>query len=455
VDFGDHRNVFPRSTILALSFLVVALLGALRSQAGVADDLAVLSDDAFLDRIERLAFDYFWLESNPANGLIRDRSTADSKCSIAAVGFGLSGINIAVDRGWLDRGAARQRVLTTLKTLADGKQSDGSEGVIGNRGFFYHFLEMTSASRAWKCELSSIDTALFLAGAMDARQFFDTEDATEVEIRRLADSLVARVDWAWMANGGKTFSMGWLPERGFIARRWSGYCEGMILYLLALGARSETTPNELASLRGRWDAWTDSYHWSANRGQAFVEFGPLFGHQYSHCWVDFRGIADAPMKARGLSYFENSRRATLAQLDYCRLNSVKFPNYGQLEWGITACDGPSGYAARGAPPPENDDGTLAPTAAGGSLPFAPEVCLPTLRHLAGHYGDKLWGRYGYRDAFNAKANWFATDTLGIDQGPMLLMAENYRSGAVWRRMMKHPVIQRGLKRAGFGPLAGQ
>lgn len=416
-----------------------------------AESLRPLPDDAFLDLLERKAFDYFWREANPANGLIRDRSTSGSKGSVAAVGFGLSAINIAVERGWITRAAGCDRVLVTLRTFAEGPQADAGAGVIGTHGWFYHFLEMDTATRAWKCELSSIDTALLLAGVLDAREFFDRDTADERRIRELAGTLFRRVDWAWMANGGDTFRMGWHPERGFIERRWIGYNEGMILYLLALGATEESPKSGGQGPKSpvSWAAWTRGYQWRTHYGQSYVEFAPLFGHQYSHCWVDFRGRADAYMREHGLTYFENSRRATLAQRAYCVANPGKFPNYGPLEWGLTACDAPDGYGARGAPPAENDDGTLAPTALGGSLPFAPEFCLPALRHLAGRYGDRLWGTYGFRDAYNAKAGWFAADTLGIDQGPILLMAENHRTGAVWRRMRGSPVLQRGLKRAGF------
>ncbi len=423
----------------------------------------VESDEAFLDRLQRAAFDYFWIEAHPQNGLIRDRSTPDSKCSIAAVGFGLSALNIGVERGWISRSEGRERVRQTLRTFAEGRQGPEPEGTIGHRGWFYHFLEMNSAQRAWKCELSSIDSALLLAGVLDAREFFAGNDPQEVRIRALADELLARVDWAWMAEGQSTFSMGWHPETGFLRSRWVGYNEAMILYLLALGqgpdgkeTRSDPGPTSgkpvtgtAANLSIRWEAWTEGYQWRTNFGFAYVEFAPLFGHQYSHCWVDFRGTADAVMRGHGLTYFENSRRATLAQQAYCVANPGGFPNYGPLEWGLTASDGPDGYAARGAPPPENDDGTLAPTAPGSSLPFAPEICLPTLRNLERKYGANLWGRYGFRDAFNVARNWWATDTLGIDQGAILLMVENHRTGAVWRRLKGNAVIQRGLERAGF------
>jgi len=418
---------------------------------GAGDTLRVESDDAFLDRMERAAFDYFWNEANPTNGLIRDRTTPDSKCSIAAVGFGLSALNIGVDRGWIPRAAARQRVLTTLRTFADGPQGSQADGVMGHRGWFYHFLEMGSARRAWKCELSSIDTALFLAGVLDAQEFFSRQESDERAIRDLAQKLVDRVDWGWMTNGKDTFTMGWHPEKGFLESRWIGYNEAMILYLMALGASGESgATNRLTPVR--WEAWTSGYKWRQHHGFEFVEFAPLFGHQYSHCWVDFRGIVDAAMRPHGIDYFENSRRATLAQRAYCIANPGGFPNYGPLEWGLSACDGPKGYAARGAPPAENDDGTLAPTAVGGSIPFAPEVCIPTLRHWDRSYGKRLWGRYGFRDGFNRKEDWWATDTLGIDQGAILIMAENHRTGAVWRRMKSNRVIRRGLERAGFRPL---
>lgn len=412
------------------------------------------SDDQFLLRLQRLGFDYFWREANATNGLIRDRSRPDSKCSVAAVGFGLSSLAIGIDHGWISREDGRRRVLATMTTLAGGRQGPETTGVNGYRGWFYHFLEMDSGHRAWKCELSSIDTALLLAGVLDASEFFDGSDSDEVRIRSLARGLVDRIDWAWMANGEATFSMGWHPESGFLSSRWVGYNEAMILYVLALGAGSEsgqTGPRSKPPVA--WEAWTTGYRWKRYEGFEFLQFAPMFGHQYSHCWIDFRGIADPFMRRRGITYFENSRRANLAQQAYCVSQSARFPNYGALEWGITACDGPEGYAAHGAPPAENDDGTLAPTAIAGSLPFAPEICIPALRHLEKAYKDKLWGPYGFRDSFNRSRDWWATDTLGIDQGPIVLMIENYRTGAVWRRIQQSPRVRSGLERAGFRPLS--
>ena len=401
------------------------------------------NDDALLDAIQHASFTYFRDQANPTNGLVRDRSRPDSKCSIAAVGFGLSAWCIAVERGWVTRAEAAQRVDATLQAFLKGPQAGHPAQVMGHRGWFYHFLEMDTGHRAWKCELSSIDTALFLAGALDASVFFDRNEAMERRIRLAADAILARVDWRWMGNGSDVLSMGWHPETGFIARHWVGYNEAMILYLLAIGAPKDPLPP------AAWDGWTRGYVLATHHGQHLVDFPPLFGHQYSHAWVDFRGRSDRWMARAGLDYFENSRRAVLAQRAYAIANPLRHAGYSAEIWGITACDGPGGYAARGAPPAENDDGTIAPTAMIASLPFAPEVVLPSMRALHRKWGSRLWTRHGYRDAFNPGKDWVAEDVLGIDQGPMVLMIENHRTGSTWRRMMSHPVIQRGLQGAGI------
>ena len=336
------------------------LLGLLSAIASIFPVLAIDpapvprpdTDDGLLDAIQRASFTYVRDQSNPANGLVRDRSRADSKCSIAAVGFGLSAWCIGVERGWASRDEAAARVDVTLGTFLHGSQGAASSAVMGHRGWFYHFLEMDSGRRAWKCELSSIDTALFLAGAMDASVFFDGPGPVEQRIRASADALLQRVDWRWMCNGSDVLSMGWHPESGFIPRHWVGYNEAMILYVLALGTSRAPLPSSA------WDGWTRGYLLAERHGQRYVDFPPLFGHQYSHGWIDFRGRADRWMRRAGLDYFENSRRAVLAQRAYCMANPLRHAGYSGDLWGITACDGPHGYAARGAPPAENDDGTL-------------------------------------------------------------------------------------------------
>ena len=405
------------------------------------------NDDEFLEYIQQTTFDYFWYLANPANGLIPDRSTTTSPCSIAAVGFGLTAIGIGIDHDWISRTQGVARVLTTLNTFLNGPQGSNASGTIGYKGWFYHFLEMNTAIRSPSSELSSIDTALLLGGILYARQFFDGTNTDETAIRYMADAIFSRVDWNWMAQGTDAVSMGWFPNSGFIPNNWLGYNEGMILYLLGLGAATNPLP------ASAWSRWTSGYAWATNYGQAYVPFAPLFGHQYSHCWVDFRHVADDYMNSRNSTYFQNSRRATLAQRAYCIANPLGRVGYGSNVWGLTACDGPTGYAARGAPPAENDDGTIAPTAAGGSIAFAPEFSVPALRQFYTQYRLRIWTPYGYRDAFNLGAQWYASDELGIDQGPIVIMIENHRTQRVWQRFMRNEEIQRGLQRAGFVPLS--
>ena len=406
------------------------------------------NDDEFLDYVQATGFDYFWYGANPANGLVPDRSAVGSACSIAAVGFGLTAIGIGIDHGWITRTQGAARVATTLTTFLQGPQGPAISGIIGYKGWFYHFLDMKTALRAGSPELSSIDTALLLAGILYSKQYFEGTNSTETSIRAMADAIVNGVDWNWMAQGTDAIAMGWQPTTGFAGfGNWIGYNEGMILYCLGLGAATNPLP------ASAWSRWTSGYTWATNYGYAFIPFPPLFGHQYSHCWIDFRHIADAYMNSHNSTYFQNSRRATLAQRAYCIANPMNRTGYSSNVWGLTACDGPSGYGAHGAPPPQSDDGTIAPTAAGGSMAFAPEISLPNLRYLYDHGRLSMWTAYGFRDAFNIGQQWYGPDELGIDQGPIVIMIENYRTQRVWKLFMKNPEAQRGLQRAGFVPLA--
>ena len=401
--------------------------------------------DPYIDLVARLAFDYFWEEVNPANGLVRDRSRDGAASSIAAVGFGLSAITVGIDRGWITRAEGVERVRATLDFFASCPQGDAPAGTCGYRGFFYHFLDLETGTRDGTNELSTIDTALLLGGVLHAAQFFDGGGADEVAIREQADRIWRRVEWDWAAPRSPLVALGWRPESGFISFDWTGYNEAMILYVLGLGSPTYPLPG------GAWDAWAASYprDWQTHYGITFLTFPPLFGHQYSHVWIDFRDIQDDYMREKGSDYFENSVKATLAQREYAIDNPRGYPNYSADEWGITASDIPDGYRARGAPPAQNDDGTIAPTAAGGSYAFTPELSREALRTFYARYRPSLWGRYGLKDAYNVAAGWTATDYLGIDQGPILLMIENERTGAVWDATTAHPAVQRGLDRAGF------
>lgn len=439
------------------SLAVVSLAAyTLPTQTGRRTSFA--SDDDFLGYVEQQTFAYFWATQHPTTGLVPDRASNLDVCSVAAVGFGLSSINVAVTRGWITRAEARERVRTTLQFLVNLPQGPAASGMAGHRGWFYHFLDTNTGRRAWNSELSTIDTALLLLGVIDCGLYYDGADATEVAIRQAADTLVNRVDWGFMLRPDNLVAMDWRPESGHHPNGWAGYNEAMALYLLGLGAANNPLP------AAAWTAWTATYDWRIHYGYSYVwcVTGSLFTHQYSHCWIDFRGIADAYLRTHGdgIDYFENSRRATLAQQAYAATRP--FANYSALEFGITACDGPAatingvtytGYDGRGAPPGRPttlDDGTLSPTALLGSVPFAPEACVPALRHLYDTYGASLWSDYGYCDAFNVTANrWFAPDVIGISAGTNVLMLENHRSAEVWRRLLRSPIIQRGLQSAGF------
>ncbi|MVM40570.1 Tat pathway signal protein [Spirosoma sp. HMF3257] len=425
------------------------------------------ADNAFLDSLEHDTFRYFWNTTNPANGLIPDRAPTNSFASIAAVGFGLTSYLVGVERGYISRTQAADRTLKTLRFFAKAPQSDKATGVSGYKGFFYHFLDMKTGERFKQVELSTIDTALLLGGILSSQTYFDKNIPVETEIRQLAEQIYERVDWTWIQARPPFVSMGWHPEKGFIQADWKGYNEGMLLYILALGSPTHPVGEDV------WAAWTKSYDWANFQGQSHVNFDPLFGHQYSHVWIDFRGIKDKYMQTKGIDYAENSRRATYANRAYCVANPAKWQDYGPTIWGLTACDGAKdttvsnrsffSYRARGAAIQQIvDDGTIAPTAAGGSIAFAPEICLPALKAMKTKYGSKLYGNYGFRDAFNptyrypsAYANgstsngWFDIDYLGIDQGPILLMAENARTNFIWNLMKRNPHIKKGLKRAGF------
>jgi hypothetical protein len=468
---GAWARMVRRGIVIFHAAIVAVALGCRSNAVGVAPISP--STTAFLNDVQHRTFGYFWELTNPANGLTPDRAPTRSFSSVAAVGFALTAYPIGVERGYISRAEAVQRSLTTLRFMYRAPQGPAATGVTGYKGFFYHFLDMETGLRFEQVELSTIDTALLLAGALFCAEYFDEANSDEASIRAYADSIYRRIDWQWAMNGTSRVTMGWRPESGFIVSDWRGYNEAMLLYVLAIG--SPTFPVDPAA----WDAWTETYQWGTFYGQAHVGFGPLFGHQYSHTWIDFRGIRDEYMRGRGIDYFENSRRATISQRGYAIANPNDWKGYSASIWGLTASDGPKDttmvidgrsrlfwtYTARAATFNEiRDDGTLVPTAAGGSIPFAPEITIPALQAMRERYGDNLYGKYGFLDAFNPTfdvnvrvqhgrvvpgVGWFDTDYLGIDQGPIIAMIENYRSELVWREMREQPSIILGLRRAGF------
>ena len=440
------------------------------SLAPAAKALPPLFDD-----LERRSFDFFWELGNPANGLVPDRWPSKSFSSIAAVGFGLTAYGVGVERGWIDREQATARTLATLRFFADAPQGEAAEGMTGYKGFFYHFIKMDTGARDAKSELSTVDTALLLGGILFSQSYFDRDTADEREIRALAETIYQRVEWDWAQVRAPRIGMGWSPETGMLSHDWNGYNEAMLVYILALA--SPTHPVGVDAYK----EWTSTYDktWGKYQGQEHLSFPPLFGHQYSQIWLDLRGVQDNYMRGRGIDYFENSRRAVYSQRAYAIANPQDWAGYGKDVWGLTASDGPIDatylykgqprvfrtYAARGAGSEYTlDDGTIAPTGAAASLPFAPEIVIPAVIEMHDRYGQHIYRKYGFIDAFNpsfhydvslnqgkvvAGMGWVDDDYIGIDQGPIVLMIENHRSEFVWNVMRDNPHIRRGLERAGF------
>src|SRR5271157_5424416 len=419
------------------------------------------TDEDFL-RLQFTTLLYYLHCSNPDNGLVRDKTQATAPASIAAIGMALASIPVIVERGVLVREFAAKIARKRLRFLwecSQGPQADAS----GYKGFFYHFLDIETGRRTWQCELSTIDSALLFAGMLTAATYFDHDTADEAEVRRLADLLYRRADWQWARNGGATLTHGWRPESGFLPYRWEGYDEGLLLYVLGLGSPTHPLPPE------SYAAYCATYQWKELYGRAVLYSGPLFTHQLSHLWIDFRGLRDAFMHAHGSDYFENSRQATFVQQAYAVHNPLQFAGYGEHCWGLTACDGPGwvkrvvdgverqffDYTARGAPFGP-DDGTVAPWVVVASLPFAPEIVIPAVLNFA-QLDLGMMRKYGFLPSFNQSFAvegsptgwWVSPYHFGVDQGPVVLMIENHRTGLLWEIMRRCSPILTGLRRAGF------
>ena len=451
--------------ILILAALVLASCNqpeqtAYRSQGKVNYQLSA-GDEAMLDSIQKKTFQFFMMEHHPQWGIVKDRTASWAPASIASTGFGLPAFAVGVERNWITREEAAQITLNTLDFFVNSVQS-ADTAVTGYKGFYYHFLRMDTGTREWRCELSSVDTGLLLMGIIFARNYYSLDNDIERRIRSQADLILNRVEWDFMimpdtGKYARQISMGWYPEKGLHHMGWSGYNEALFLYILAAGTGMENAQES-------YNSWLSSYKWQTPyEGLSHVAFPPLFGHQFSQSFIDFRGIADSYMKEKGIDYFENSRRATYVQRQYAIDNPHGWVGYDSLCWGITASDGPTakynfddreflGYAGRGTSGPDYnyfDDGTIAPYGPLSSLPFAPEIVLPTIKSINEKYGEKLWGKYGYYDSFNLTAGWVNDDFIGIDQGPMLIMIENFRTGLVWDHVMQDPIILKGLSILGF------
>ena len=473
------------------SCLLAVCAAASTAGASAAPVAAVQTPSAksFSEDVTQRTFRYFWDTTDTKRCLAPDRWPSNPFSSVAATGFALTAYGIGAERGYVPRAEAARRTRACLDFYWKAPQGPARRGFAGYNGFFYHFLKNDDGTRFDTAELSTVDTSLFLGGVLFAQSYFDRDDPVEREIRSLAEKIYRRVDWTFVkrdltgtqaANlpNSHGITMGWKPESGFETHDWVGYNEGMLVYILALASPTHPVGKDA------WDqGWAANLEkdWGTYCGQQHLQFEPMLGHHYSHVWVDFRGIQDAFMAKKGIDYFENSRRATLAQRAYGAANPNKWVGYSGEIRGWTASDGPGDvqgktvngikrhfmdYAARGVSGLRVvDDGTIVPSAAGGSVAFAPEVAIPALMTMKQRYGDRLYARYGFKDAFNPSftfsdvgsrsgtvdpnIGWIAGDYLGIDQGPILVMMENHRSGLVWRVMRKNPHIREGLKRIGF------
>ncbi len=390
------------------------------------------ADDQLLEEIEKACFLYFWEQSNPQTGLTKDRSNVRANdttvaASIAATGFGLTALCIGEKRGYVSLNDARNRALTVLRFLWKKLPT--------HRGFFYHFANVTTGERLWDSEVSSVDTAILLCGILTCRKHFEAHS----EITELSYEIFNRVDWTWLSEDTSLLPHGWTPELGFLPYRWDYYSELMMIYLLGMGSFAHPLNVDT------WNAWkrtTFEYD-----GLRYIgSFAPLFVHQYSQAWFDFRGKRD-----KYADYFQNSVIATEVHRRFCIELAKQFPDYSDRLWGITASDSQRGYVAWGGPPATGPiDGTVVPSAPAGSLPFLPQPVMRVLQNIRAHYGQ-AWSRYGFVNAFNPLRNWYDTDVIGIDTGITMVMAENARTGFVWETFMKNPEAQRGMQKAGFRP----
>lgn len=389
-------------------------------------------DDDFLNGLEQACFQFFWEQTNPQTGLIKDRANTRATDttvvgSIASTGFGLTAICIAHQRGFISHAEARLRVVRTLSFLWHKLPT--------HRGFFFHFANINTGERVWDSEVSSVDTALLLCGVLTCKQHFSRDG----DIVELAHAIFDRVDWSWLSEDTSLLSHGWTPEYGFIPSRWDYYSELMMMYLLGMGSSSHPLSSDA------WFAWKRRIF--VYDGLEYIgSYAPLFVNQYSQAWFDFRDKRD-----RYADYFQNSIIATEAHRLFCLTLNPTFPDYSNALWGITASDSARGYVVWGGPPAMGPiDGTVVPCAAGGSIPFLTSATMRVLHTIHDHY-PKAWSRYGFVDAFNPLTDWYDTDVIGIDVGITMLMAENARTGFVWDTFMKNPEAQRGMRIAGFNP----
>lgn len=425
LSFFEQANKTPLSESFYLASLSLRPVTAPAdgSAAQQAAALLDMDDAAFLEAVARSTFGYFWQEADADTGLIRDRSNGSAVASIAATGFGLAALPVAVERGWISAEAGQERAERTLRTFVNG-------GVQGERGFFYHFVDMRSGERVWNSELSSIDTALLAAGALVAGQYFSGS-----AVETLAAQLYEAIEWDWMTAGGDFVRMGWTPEGGFLNAAWNHFDESLLLYALALGSPTHPLPASV------WEAWDRPIRVTGE--YIYLPGEPLFVYQYPQAFLNLRGLED-----HYANYWNNTVRACLRSQQFASDNAHLYATYEGGVWGLSASDGPQGYRAYGASE-LNHDGTVAPYASAACLPFTPQAALDGMRALLREYGARVWRSEGFVSAINEAANWYSSEHIGIDQGDILLMIANAQDGLVWDLFMANPPVQAALQQMGF------
>ncbi|HRY34231.1 MAG TPA: glucoamylase family protein [Bacteroidales bacterium] len=459
--------MFPNpgcSTLLVLCLLVRVVHA--QTDSATHNESYSSSGEQLVNDLHQRCFTYFLELSDSISGLTHEKYPEAACSDVAATGFSLAAYIIGAENHYISHRQAIERVLRTLRFLVKLPAGKETAGKCGYRGFYYHQLDFRKGIRCGYSLLSPQATAILLAGALCCMTYFDAWQSEEREIRRLAKILYRRADWNWMCHAEETPCSGWSPEIGFNLEHLYGYDESMLMMILALGSPSHPLPVS------SWKAWTSSCQWASAEGFDYLQCAPLAGHQLAHAFLDLRGVKDDLMRQTGIDYFENSRRATLAQMNYAIRNPLRFRDYSKTIWGFSTCDGPGntraawrtgesvfkGRTVRGFTGGFlSDDGTVCPAAAGCSLPFAYEECRTAIDSIYRKYGSKVYRRYGFVNAFNPSftggqgnfAGWFSPYTYGADAGMLLLLLENQRSGLIWKIMKKNEYVAEGLRRAGF------
>jgi hypothetical protein len=417
-----------------------------RSRAEVARPGGRVSDEQLLDLVQRQTFRYFWEGAHPVSGLALDRchrraADLDSPVAVAASGFGALALIVGCERAWVTREEVLARFALMLDCL---------ERATCYHGMYPHFMRGdTGATIPFSRKddgADLVETSLLFQGLLCARAYFDRDVPAEVRLRERITWLWREAEWSWYTQGGrKVLTWHWSPTNGFaLDHEIRGWSECLITYVLAA-----SSPRYAVPVEAYHEGWAMSRNFINRRTYEGIELplgpaggGPLFFAHFSFCGIDPRGLSDAYA-----DYWQQNVSHTRINYNYCLRNPHRYKGYGPNCWGLSASDSINGYAAHA---PDNDLGVITPAAALSSFPYAPQEAMAALRHFYDDLGDRLWGRFGFVEGFSEQHDWYADTYVGISQGPIVAMIENYRSGLLWKLFMGIPEIQAGLRTLGFG-----